>query len=60
MKVLHVFRSRPSEDVLRLAEALNEGAEEVLEFKLYEAESDEDFDELIRLLFEAERVISWW
>ncbi|AEH44502.1 hypothetical protein Thein_0621 [Thermodesulfatator indicus DSM 15286] len=59
MKILHVYRTEPNEEVKKLVAILNEG-NEALEFKLYEAKEDQDYDKLIQLIFEADKTISWW
>ncbi len=60
MKLLHIYRSgEPAEEVKKLIQLLNEG-NEVLEFKLYEAKEDADYDKLIQLIWEADKTICWW
>ncbi len=59
MKLLHVYRSEPTEEVKKLVNLLNEG-NEVEEFKLYEAKEDADYDKLIQLIWDADKTISWW
>ncbi len=59
MKLLHVYRSEPTEEVKKLVQILNEG-NDVEEFKLYEAKDDADYDKLIQLIWEADKTISWW
>ncbi len=59
MKLLHVYRNEPNEEVKKLVQILNEG-NEAMEFKLYEAQEDADYDELIQMIFEADKTISWW
>ncbi|WP_022852792.1 hypothetical protein [Thermodesulfatator atlanticus] len=59
MKILHVYRNEPTDEVKKLVEILNEG-NEAQEFKLYEAKEDADYDKLIQLIFEADKTISWW
>ncbi len=59
MKLLHIYRSEPNEEVKKLVALLNEG-HEALEFKLYEAKEDADYDRLIQLLWEADKAITWW
>lgn len=59
MKLLHVYRNEPNEEVKKLVQALNEG-NEVMEFKLYEAKEDADYDKLVQMIFEADKTISWW
>ncbi len=59
MKLLHVYRNEPNEEVKKLVQILNEG-NEAMEFKLYEAKEDADYDKLIKMIFEADKTISWW
>jgi len=59
MKLLHVYRTEPNEEVQKLVQILNEG-NEAQEFKLYEAKEDADYDKLVQLIFEADKTISWW
>ncbi len=59
MKLLHVYRSEPNEEVQKLVQILNEG-NDAMEFKLYEAKEDADYDALIEMIFEADKTISWW
>ncbi|OAQ20966.1 hypothetical protein [Thermosulfurimonas dismutans] len=59
MKILHVYRSEPNEEVQKLVSLLNEG-NEAMEFKLYEAKDDADYDKLIQMIWEADKTISWW
>ena len=56
MKILHIYRKNPDETVRVLAEAWNE-ENEVKEFHLYEAPVD--YDALIELVFESDKVLSW-
>jgi len=57
MKVLHIFKTEPDETVKTLAQAWNEGRE-VTEFHLYQ--NPVDYDRLIDLIFENEKVLSWF
>ncbi len=59
MKLLHVYRNEPNEEVKKLVQILNEG-NEAMEFKLYEAKEEADYDKLIQMIFEADKTISWW
>ncbi len=59
MKLLHVYRNEPNDEVKKLVQILNEG-NEVMEFKLYEAKEDADYDKLVQMIFEADKTISWW
>jgi hypothetical protein len=57
MKMLHIFRSEPTADVLKLVEILSEG-NEAIRFPLYEGTVD--YDRLVELIFSDDKVISWW
>jgi hypothetical protein len=57
MKILHIFRSKPTEDVLTLAAILSEG-NEATTFSLYEGPVD--YDRLVALIFENDKTVSWW
>ena len=57
MKLLHIFRSEPTKEVLQLTKALSEG-NETTQFPLYEEAVD--YDRLVELTFSHEKVISWW
>ncbi len=57
MKILHVLKSAPDETTKGLMKPCSEG-NEVQEFPLYKGEVD--YDELVRLVFENEKVICWW
>lgn len=57
MKILHIYKNEPTEDVKKLVEILNRDRE-AKEFKLYENEPNYDY--LIHLIFEADQVITWW
>ncbi len=47
----------PTEETKKLVALLNEGNEGI-DFPLYEGEPD--YDKLIELIWEADKVISWW
>ena len=57
MKLLHVFRSEPDPDVIKLAEILSEGNEAV-RFDLFRREID--YDRLVELIFSCDKTVSWW
>jgi len=57
MKLLHIYKSEPDAVSKTLADALTEG-NQVTEFRLYEGQPD--YEHLIDLIFEHEKVISWW
>jgi len=57
MKILHIFRSPPTPEVLKLVAILSE-RNEAAEFSLYQ--EDVDYDSLVQLIFSHDKVISWW
>jgi hypothetical protein len=57
MKILHVYRSEPNDDVKKLTEILNRDRD-VTEFKLYNG--DPNYDMLVQNIFEADQTVSWW
>ena len=57
MKVLHIFRSSPAHETLRLVDAVSKG-NSCLKIHLFDAGIE--YDELVRMVFAADRVISWW
>ena len=57
MKILHILKSEPDQNSQNLMRLVNEG-EEAAEFRLYEG--NPDYEKLIDLIFENEKVISWW
>ncbi len=56
MKLLNIVKTEPNQSTSFLMEALSQG-KEVTRFDLYE---NQDYDELVKLIFENEEVISWW
>ena len=57
MKFLHIYRSKPTEEVLKLARILSEG-NEASSFPLYEGEVD--YVKLVEAIFSHHKVVSWW
>ena len=57
MKLLHVIKSKPDNITEKLMQGLSEG-HEVRPFELYQGEID--YDALIELVFEHDKVICWW
>ncbi len=57
MKLLHILKSDPDENTRTFIEILSEG-EEATEFGLYEEAAD--YEKLIDMIFEHEKVITWW
>ncbi|MFN4132139.1 MAG: hypothetical protein ACK4GE_03560 [Caldimicrobium sp.] len=63
MKILCVYRHKASvenEVVKKIVNKIKEKGHEVVEFNLFEANSDADYDKLIDLIWEADKTISWW
>ncbi|MGW8180329.1 MAG: hypothetical protein ACWGQW_16455 [bacterium] len=58
MKVLHLIRSKPDEETVKLIAALSEG-NRCRKINLFN-EKPIDYEELVKMVFAAERVISWW
>lgn len=57
MKMLHVYRSEPSEDVKKLVEILNRDRE-AQEFRLYIGEPN--YDMLVKMVYDADKIVTWW
>ncbi len=57
MKILHIFRSKPTVEVLKLVDILSAG-NETTRFELYQDEID--YDHLVELIFTSDKIISWW
>ncbi|MCJ7684857.1 MAG: hypothetical protein MUO68_11255 [Desulfobacteraceae bacterium] len=57
MKLLHVLKSEPDNVTKTLMKASSEG-NDVQQFELFA--KDVDYDKLIELIFENDKVISWW
>lgn len=57
MKILHIFKSPPDSAVKSLAQAWNEGCE-VAEVHLYL--TPVDYDRLVDLIFESDKVLTWF
>jgi hypothetical protein len=57
MKVLHILRSKP-DDMIRLFIKEISASEERKEFPLYQGPVD--YDQLVKEIFESDRIISWW
>ena len=57
MSILHILKSEPDQTTRTLMDTLSEG-EETTAFALYEA--DPDYEKLLELIFENDRVVSWW
>ena len=57
VKLLHIFKSEPDEIVKKMIQPLSEG-KEVRQINMYTG--DVDYDKLVEMVFEHDRVISWW
>jgi hypothetical protein len=57
MRLLHIYRSRPTKEVLKLVEILSAGNESTT-FFLYEGPVD--YNKLVELIFSHDKTISWW
>jgi hypothetical protein len=61
MKLLYLYRFEPSEEskelTKNLTDIINEG-NDVTEVKLYEG--NPDYDKIVEMIWEADKVISWW
>ena len=57
MKILHILKTEPDQTVRTLLDITSEG-HEVTVFNLYEKQSD--CEALIDLIFEHDKVITWW
>ncbi len=57
MKILHVYRSEPNDDVKKLVEIVSEGRENET-FNL-NVESP-DYDKLVEMVWAADQTICWW
>ena len=57
MKILHVYRSEPTDDVNKLVEILSRDRD-ASEFKLYMG--NPNYDELVSAIFSNDQTVSWW
>ena len=57
MDLLHILRSRPDELVRSLVDGMSKG-KQAREVPLFEGSPD--YDQLVKEIFEAEKVICWW
>ncbi|MCU4137361.1 MAG: hypothetical protein MW689_000932 [Thermodesulfobacteria bacterium] len=63
MKILCIYKHKVSaenEDIKKIISKLKEKGNEIIEFALYDAKTDADYDKLIDLIWEADKTISWW
>jgi hypothetical protein len=57
MKILHVYRSEPTDDFKKLVEILSRDRD-AKEFSLYMG--DPNYDILIQMIQDADKTVSWW
>lgn len=57
MKTLHLVKTEPDNNIKTLIDIFSEGEEATL-FNLYEPRTD--YDELLNLIFDHDKIISWW
>ncbi len=57
MEQLHILRSKPDDTARRLIDATKKG-KQGREVPLYEGKVD--YDQLVKDIFEAQKVICWW
>jgi hypothetical protein len=57
MKLLYILKSEPDQHTTTLMDIISEG-EELTVFPLYDEEVD--YERLVDMIFEHDRVISWW
>ncbi len=57
MNILHVFKSEPDAVLINLVEPLSKD-NETRQFEMYQ--EDVDYDKLVELVFENDKVICWW
>lgn len=57
MKILHIYRSAPNDDVKKLVEIVSEGNDN----ETFDLNVDEpDYDKLVDMLYDADKAITWW
>jgi len=57
MKILHVYRSEPSDITKKLVEVVSKDNEN----KDFDLNTDSpDYDKLVDMVFDAEKTICWW
>ncbi|MBW1979288.1 MAG: hypothetical protein JRI79_15170 [Deltaproteobacteria bacterium] len=57
MKILHILKTPPDEDTKTLINIISKG-EENTSYELFR--EDADYEKLLDLIFDNDRVISWW
>jgi hypothetical protein len=57
MKILHIYRSAPTDEVKKLVEIVSEGREtESFDLNV----DNPDYDKLVDMVFAADQSICWW
>ncbi|MFP3982539.1 MAG: hypothetical protein ACLFV2_02465 [Desulfurivibrionaceae bacterium] len=57
MKILHVYRSAPNDDVQKLVEIVSEGRET----ESFDLNVDSpDYNKLVDMVWDADQTICWW
>ncbi len=57
MRILHIYKTEPDETTKTLVKILSEG-EDVTEFDLFK--DNIDYGKLLDLIFEHDKVVTWW
>ncbi len=57
MKILQIFKSEPDAVIKKLMEPVSKD-NEVRQFEMYQG--DVDYDKLVELVFEHDKLICWW
>ncbi len=57
MKILHVLKSEPDAVIKKVMEPVSKD-HEARQFEMYQG--DVDYDKLVELIFEHDKVICWW
>ena len=57
MRVLHIYKTEPDQTTKTLVNILSEG-QEATEFELFK--DDVDYERLLDLIFEHDKVVTWW
>ncbi|MCD6489841.1 MAG: hypothetical protein J7K20_03840 [Thermodesulfobacterium sp.] len=63
MKILCIYKHKAStenEDIKKIVSKLKEKGNEIIEFALYDAKTDADYDKLIDLIWETDKTVCWW
>jgi hypothetical protein len=57
MELLHILRSQPDEQTRKIIQGMSR-EKQVREVPLYDGKTD--YDQLVKDIFEAQKVICWW